>query len=113
MGEGLVVDIPHSKSLEDFTSSSTRRSLKLDNYQTTGVLEVKHPLTRLSGDYIGKVLPVPIPNTAVKLFEPMIVHTSVKVGIAGFLKNLSVKTERFFFAYIPFLAPIRNEGNRQ
>ena len=43
----------------------------------------------------------------------MIVHTSVKVGIAGFLKNLSVKTERFFFAHIPVLAPIRNEGNRQ
>ena len=50
-----------------------------------------------SGDYIGKVLPVPIPNTAVKLSEPMIVHTSVKVGIAGFLKTLQF-TGGFFFA---------------
>ena len=39
---------------------------------------------RSSGDHIRKVTPVPIPNTAVKLSEPMIVHTSVKVGIAGF-----------------------------
>ena len=52
-------------------------------------MAAKYSSLRLSGDYIGKVLPVPIPNTAVKLFEPMIVHTSVKVGIAGFLKNLS------------------------
>ena len=39
-----------------------------------------------SGDHIEKVIPVPIPNTEVKLFEPMIVPTSVKVGIAGFFK---------------------------
>ena len=37
-----------------------------------------------SGDYIEKVPPVPIPTTVVKLFEPMIVPTSAKVGIAGF-----------------------------
>ena len=38
---------------------------------------------RLPGDHIGKETPVPIPNTVVKLSEPMIVPTSVKVGIAG------------------------------
>ena len=37
----------------------------------------------LPGNHIGKATPVPIPNTVVKLSEPMIVHTSVKVGIAG------------------------------
>ena len=36
------------------------------------------------GVYRERVTPVPIPNTVVKLFEPMIVHTSAKVGIAGF-----------------------------
>ncbi len=39
-----------------------------------------------SGDHIEVETPVPIPNTVVKHFEPMIVPTSVKVGIAGFLK---------------------------
>lgn len=48
---------------------------------------MKYPLGGLSGDHIVKVIPVPIPNTAVKLSEPMIVHTSVKVGIAGFLNS--------------------------
>ena len=56
-------------------------------YQTIGPAAVKYPSLGHSGDHIGKVLPVPIPNTEVKLFEPMIVHTSVKVGIAGFLKT--------------------------
>ena len=45
---------------------------------------VKYPSVGLSGDHIAKVIPVPIPNTVVKLSEPMIVHTSVKVGIAIF-----------------------------
>ena len=49
---------------------------------------MEYPSASLSGEHIGKVIPVPIPNTAVKLSEPMIVHTSVKVGIARFLKNL-------------------------
>jgi hypothetical protein len=50
-----------------------------------------------SGDHIRKVIPVPIPNTEVKLSEPMIVHTSVKVGIAGFLKPLvNIVSEGFF-----------------
>ena len=56
---------------------------------------------RLSGNHIGKVLPVPIPNTAVKLFEPMIVHTSVKVGIAGFLKSLLVACDKKAFFMRP------------
>ena len=53
----------------------------------SGLSAAKYPLEGLSGDHIVKVLPVPIPNTEVKLSEPMIVHTSVKVGIAGFLNS--------------------------
>ena len=50
---------------------------------------VEHVVGRIgrevpSGDHIRKVIPVPIPNTEVKLSEPMIVPTSAKVGIAGF-----------------------------
>ena len=37
-----------------------------------------------SGDHTVKETPVPIPNTAVKLYGPMIVPTSAKVGIARF-----------------------------
>ena len=32
---------------------------------------------------IREATPVPIPNTVVKLSEPMIVYTNAKVGIAG------------------------------
>lgn len=99
MGEGLAVDIPHSKSPYGFCFEVNSTLFETDNYQTTGVVSVKHPVRRLSGDHIGKVLPVPIPNTAVKLSEPMIVHTSVKVGIAGFFKNLPVNAGRFFFTF--------------
>src|SRR6056297_2071783 len=60
---------------------------------------VKYPCGRLSGDHIAKVIPVPFPNTEVKLCEPMIVHTSVKVGIAGFLKTpCSSCCKGFFYA---------------
>ena len=38
------------------------------------------------GDYIGKVTPVPIPNTEVKLSEPMIVLEGAKVGLARIFK---------------------------
>ena len=54
-----------------------------------------------SGEHIGKVTPVPIPNTEVKLFEPMIVPTSVKVGIAGFLKTLCRTLQRVFLCAHP------------
>jgi hypothetical protein len=47
-------------------------------------MAAKYSSSGLLGDHIRKVTPVPIPNTAVKLSEPMIVPTSVKVGIAGF-----------------------------
>jgi len=47
-------------------------------------MAAKYSSSGLPGEHIRKVTPVPIPNTAVKLSEPMIVHTSVKVGIAGF-----------------------------
>ena len=57
----------------------------------------------LSGDHIRKVPPVPIPNTVVKLSEPMIVPTSAKVGIAGFLKPFLV-----FGLRRVFLLPDRN-----
>ena len=54
-------------------------------------------IATLSGDFIWKVTPVPIPNTAVKLPEPMIVPTSAKVGLAGFIiKTLCLKAEGFF-----------------
>jgi hypothetical protein len=55
-----------------------------------GPLTVKHPSMVLSGDHIAKVPPVPIPNTVVKLCEPMIVPTSAKVGIASFLNPFQV-----------------------
>ena len=68
----------------------------------SGLSAAKYPLEGLSGDHIVKVLPVPIPNTEVKLSEPMIVHTSVKVGIAGFLKTpLLLTAGEFFYALIP------------
>ncbi len=55
-----------------------------------------------SGDYIAKVTPVPISNTVVKLCEPMIVPTSAKVGIAGFLKSpVARKSCRAFFVSPP------------
>ncbi len=55
-----------------------------------------------SGDYIAKVTPVPISNTVVKLCEPMIVPTSAKVGIAGFLKSLVArKSCKAFFVSLP------------
>ena len=66
-----------------------------------GALAVKYPQVCLSGDHIRKVIPVPIPNTEVKLSEPMIVHTSVKVGIAGFLKlSCSFAAREFFYALL-------------
>lgn len=41
----------------------------------------------ISGDHSRKEIPVPIPNTVVKLSVPMIVPTSAKVGIARFLSS--------------------------
>ena len=99
MGEGLVIDIPHSESAEFMAQKNILR-VKLFQITTTkqhGLSAAKYPLEGLSGDHIVKVLPVPIPNTAVKLSEPMIVHTSVKVGIAGFLKLLCCLQQRSFF----------------
>ncbi len=57
---------------------------ELPIYQTTGRGLGEISLPRSFGDHIGKVPPVPIPNTEVKLSEPMIVPTSVKVGLAIF-----------------------------
>jgi hypothetical protein len=51
----------------------------------------------LSGDFIAKATPVPIPNTVVKLCEPMIVYTNAKVGIAGLFKTPLVNSQRGFF----------------
>ena len=89
MGESLAVDILHSRRvkklsvLTNFTSAS-------NIYQTTGHGAAKYSSPGLFGDHIRKVPPVPIPNTVVKLSEPMIVPTSAKVGIAEFLKPLCV-----------------------
>ena len=95
----MAVDIPHSnfllrihgfeKELQIDQSDRSHRTDQTDLVPATkqhGTLRAKYRAVCLSGDHIGKVLPVPIPNTAVKLSEPMIVHTSVKVGIAGFFK---------------------------
>jgi hypothetical protein len=46
------------------------------NDQLPGIIqasEVLPPRTSFSGDYIWKATPVPIPNTVVKLPEPMVV----------------------------------------
>lgn len=65
-------------------------SLDTNIYQTTGLVAAKYSPPGLFGDHIRKVPPVPIPNTVVKLSEPMIVPTSAKVGIAEFLKPFLV-----------------------
>ena len=72
----MIIDILHSHALTIYRFF----------YQTPFVrsVVVKYLQQPSSGDHIGKVTPVPIPNTAVKLSEPMIVYTNVKVGIAGF-----------------------------
>ena len=58
---------------------------------------------RLSGDHIRKETPVPIPNTVVKLSEPMIVPTSAKVGIASFFKpSRDSSREGFFVAPVEY-----------
>lgn len=72
-----------------------------------GLTAAKYSSSGLSGDYIAKVIPVPFPNTEVKLCEPMIVPTSVKVGIARFLKNPLVSAEGFFCARI---FPVKTHG---
>ena len=55
----------------------------------------------LPGDHIAVETPVPIPNTVVKHCEPMIVPTSVKVGIAGIClrkENPGCQSPGFFLA---------------
>ena len=58
----------------------------------------------LPGEHIGKETPVPIPNTAVKLSEPMIVPKRVKVGIAGISFNEKASHPKsdspFFVVYV-------------
>ncbi len=54
----------------------------------------------LSGDHIEKATPVPIPNTVVKLFEPMIVYTNAKVGIAGLFKTPLIAKSKGFFRWL-------------
>ena len=39
---------------------------------------------RSGGAYSGEVTPVPIPNTVVKLFAPMVLATTERVGCARF-----------------------------
>ena len=114
MGEGLVIDIPHSESAEFMAQKNILR-VKLFQITTTkqhGLSAAKYPLEGLSGDHIVKFLPVPTPNTAVKLSEPMIVHTSVKVGIAGFLKLLCCFQQRSFFVRIQSLEKHEQEARR-
>ncbi len=44
--------------------------------------------------------PVPIPNTVVKLSEPMIVPTSAKVRIAGFFNNHKARLQKCNRAFL-------------
>ena len=89
-----------------FQRTSSEVFLKKTVYQTIGHTAAKYSSCGLFGDHIRKVPPVPIPNTAVKLSEPMIVPTSVKVGIAEFLKTLaSLRTSEGFFVCI-FLSDV-------
>lgn len=46
------------------------------------------PRVSFPGDLIAVETPVPFSNTVVKHCEPMIVPTSVKVGIAGIFKQI-------------------------
>jgi hypothetical protein len=73
------------------------RVYKVNIYQSNRAVEQTCSAV-LSGDHIRKATPVPIPNTAVKLSEPMIVYTNAKVGIAGLFKTpLIVKSKGFFY----------------
>jgi hypothetical protein len=75
-------------------------------YQTIGLAAAKYSPLGLFGDHIRKVPPVPIPNTVVKLSEPMIVPTSAKVGIAEFLKTLvCLRTYKGFFVSLSLAPP--------
>ena len=53
------------------------------------------------GDDIGKVTPVPIPNTVVKLSEPMIVLEGAKVGIARIISKARGRKTASFCRSIP------------
>jgi hypothetical protein len=66
-----------------------------DIYQSNRAVGQTCPAV-LSGDFIEKATPVPIPNTVVKLFEPMIVYTNAKVGIAGLFKPSWALPRRVF-----------------
>ena len=60
--------------------------------------ELREALTfceALSGDHMVVETPVPIPNTAVKHNQPMIVPTSAKVGIAGFIYSTKAPAETY------------------
>ena len=72
---------------------------KINIYQSNRAVEQTCSAV-LSGDHIRKATPVPIPNTVVKLSEPMIVYTNAKVGIAGLFKTpLIVKSKGFFYCF--------------
>ena len=100
--EALAARTKDNENMEEpQPSPPTRKSSVLPATRQPAQRLAKYLPLRLSGNHIGKVLPVPIPNTAVKLSEPMIVHTSVKVGIAGFLKTLcGLGCKGFFYALI-------------
>ena len=70
------------------------------NSTTNGFGRGLTPAESFPGDHIGKVTPVPIPNTEVKLFEPMIVLTCAKVGIAGIIFNEPLSQTQGLFSWI-------------
>ena len=85
MDESLTIGISHFPLVDSQSTLVSEVSIKpIQHMARVGLRTSRVP----SGDYITKVTPVPISNTVVKLCEPMIVPTSAKVGIAGFLKSL-------------------------
>ena len=73
-----VVKVEESKSEAGYatpigSTTRTRSSAAIYTIDQKGHKLALPPLVLLSGDHIWKVTPVPIPNTVVKLPEPMIV----------------------------------------
>ena len=68
--------------------------------------------TYFFGDHTVVVTPVPIPNTVVKLPEPMIVPTSAKVGIARFFSPAWAQTQAGLFCALVLSGPPGSSASR-
>ena len=65
----VLLDLEKGQGMPTTTTHRTNRRKGGDAVQ----LAAKAASNKFSGDYIWKATPVPIPNTAVKLPEPMVV----------------------------------------